>query len=73
MRCYNGCPDSDLQKILDDATLAHKQLAARGVRATYFPAEAAWMVFKDYKPITGFYSSVRNAANAVIAKDRTCT
>lgn len=66
MRCYNGCPDKELQAVLDDNAAAEIELAVFGARATYFPMEERWMVFKDYKPVTDFHSSKRLAANAAI-------
>lgn len=48
MRCYNGCPDKELQAVLDDNAAAEIELAVFGARATYFPMEERWMVFKDY-------------------------
>lgn len=71
MRCYNGCPDSELQAILDDNELASKELAAIGARATYFPMEQKWMVFKDYKAITEFHNTKRQAANAALLRKHT--
>lgn len=68
MRCYNGCPDSELQALLDDQALATKQLAAIGARATYFPMEQKWMVFKDYEAITEFHNTKRQAANAALER-----
>ena len=68
MRCYNGCPDDELQALLDDKALATKQLAAIGARATYFPTEQKWMVFKDYEAITEFHETKRQAANAAIGR-----
>jgi len=68
MRCYNGCPDSELQALIDDNTLATKQLATIGAHAIYFPMESAWMVFKDNEAITEFHSTKRSAANAALRK-----
>ena len=68
MRCYNGCPDKELQALLDDQALATKELAAIGARATYFPMEQKWMVFKDYEAITEFHDTKRQAANAALLR-----
>ncbi|HEY6020840.1 MAG TPA: hypothetical protein VIY48_13360 [Candidatus Paceibacterota bacterium] len=70
MRCYNGCPDKELQAVLDDNALASKELAAIGARATYFPMEEKWMVFKDCEPISKFHDTKRQAANAVLANNK---
>jgi len=71
MRCYNGCPDSELQAFLDDQELATKQLAAIGSRATFFPMEQKWMVFKDCEAITEFHDTKRQAANAALKRKQT--
>lgn len=68
MRCYNGCPDKELQALIDDMKLASKELAAIGARATYFPMEHKWMVFSDNKAITGFHDTKRQAANAALGR-----
>lgn len=67
MRCYNGCPDSALQALLDDSERATKQLAAIGARATYFPVEQGWLVFRDLERLTdNFQPTKRAAADAVL-------
>lgn len=67
MRCYDGCPDSELQALLDDARRASRELEAAGLRATYFPVEQGWMVFRDLTPIsTNFYPTKRAAADAAL-------
>lgn len=66
MRCYNGCPDKELQALIDDCALAAKQLDAVGARATYFPVEERWMVFRDYLQISEFHHTIRQAADAVL-------
>jgi len=66
MRCYNGCPDSELQALLDDAKKAGEELAKKGMRAVYFPAEGAWMVFKNLAPVTDFHYSKRSAADTAL-------
>ena len=64
MRCYNGCPDAELQAIIDDVDEAHKELAAAGARATYFPMEGKWRVFVGLKINGEFQPTVRAAAEA---------
>lgn len=69
MRCYDGCPDEELQAVLDAKFEAHKQLADAGLRATYFPMEGQWMVFDTgFNPVTGFCDSVLEAADTALAK-----
>ena len=66
MRCYNGCPDKELQAIIDDSELAKRELEALGLRATWFPMEQGWVVFRGLHPINDdFYPSRRAAANAM--------
>ena len=69
MRCYNGCPDSALLSFLNDLALATEELKTIGARATYFPMEQKWMVFKDNKAITEFHETKRQAANAALKGD----
>lgn len=66
MRCYNGCPDSELQALIDDSAKATQELKAIGAHATYFPVEDQWMVFKDYQPLTGFHGTKRQATNSAL-------
>lgn len=65
MRCYDGCPDDELQALIDDEVKASKELARHGMRATYFPMEGKYMVFQGLKPITGFHSSRRSCVREV--------
>lgn len=44
MRCYNGCPDSELQRLLDRKAELRASLPD-GVRCTYFPMESQWQMF----------------------------
>ena len=64
MRCYNGCPDSQLQAHIDEQNRLHKELSLRGATATYFPVEERWMIFKDYKPVTEFHTTLAGAVDA---------
>lgn len=64
MRCYNGCPDSQLQAYLDNQKRLHKELAKLGATATYFPEEQKWMVFKNHKAVTTFHSELAGAVHA---------
>lgn len=68
MRCYNGCPDKELQALLDSKEKAHKDLSKIGCRATYFPMEGKWLVFKGLDIITDFFEDVRDAAAAAFKK-----
>jgi hypothetical protein len=68
MRCYNGCPDSELQALLDAQARARAELQAKlpGASATYFPMEEKWMVFRDLQPLTGFKDTLIAAVAAAI-------
>jgi hypothetical protein len=67
VRCYNGQPDDELKAVLDADEKAGEELAAKGLRATYFPVEQAWMVFDArHLPVTDFYPTKRSAANAAL-------
>lgn len=56
-RVYNGCPDSTLQKRLDDERKAYEAereaLSAEypNLSCTYFPDGEFWQAFSDYRPI----------------------
>lgn len=39
MRCYNGCPDSELKAVLDSQAKAHARARELGYRITWFPVE----------------------------------
>lgn len=72
MRCYNGCPDKALQSHLDDEAKAHDELKAERMRATWFPMEAKWMMFKGLLPVGGFHISVRRAADYILRIPQPC-
>lgn len=72
MRCYNGCPDSQLKAIWDANDKARADLKAAGLRATYFPLEGKWMVStsiwsgEPFREVTGFHDSLVSAAYAAL-------
>ena len=68
MRCYNGCPDKELQALLDESARIDKELAAVGARATYFPMEERWIIFRGNEMLTDFHSSKFAAATIAISK-----
>lgn len=51
MRCYNGCPDSDLQSLLIHEANLEKLLKIRipDARCTYFPNGDFYIVFVGTK------------------------
>jgi hypothetical protein len=68
VRCYNGCPDSALQAVLDSRSRAHDALAQMGARATWYPVEQKYMVFVGIKPLTWDMFGTVEAAAAYAAK-----
>lgn len=53
MRCYNGCPDTQLQTLIDETTNAMQRLKAicQNAHCTYFPIEEIFQVWLDNRPI----------------------
>lgn len=45
MRCYNGCPDSALQAVLDEQARIRAAIQARGCSVTYFPMGEFYQAF----------------------------
>jgi hypothetical protein len=71
MRCYNGCPDEELQAIIDDEAKATRQLTKRGIHATYFPMEGKWMGFNLASiSVTSFYDTKREMFNSLLQKEK---
>lgn len=68
MRCYNGCPDSALQEKLDHDAHLRQQLADKGMRLCYYPAEGKWLVYRmqDYQDLTGFHDTMEQAAQIAL-------
>lgn len=68
MRCYNGCPDKELQAFIGAKQKAHDRLKKAGLRATFFPAEGQYMVFdSQHRAVTGFFDTVQEAASAALS------
>lgn len=65
MRLYNGCPDKELQAVMDARQAAIDELAALGIRATFFPAEGKWKGFKDYRSVSEFHDHPQGILNEV--------
>lgn len=65
MRCYNGCPDSALQAVLDQQAADDRalKLAHPEAHCTYFPVEQEWQVHIWGVPY-GAPSTVRSVAIA---------
>jgi hypothetical protein len=45
VRCYNGCPDSELQRVLDTRARIRASIQARGLTVTYFPEGEFYQAF----------------------------
>jgi len=66
MRCYNGCPDSELKAEMDADDRARKALDKMGLHVVYFPMEGQYMVFNSSNlAVTKFYDTLQQAASAV--------
>ena len=69
MRCYDGCPDAELQAKLDDEADAAQELAKSGIRVVYFPMEGKWMAMdENHNARSGFCDTKRAVANAVFGR-----
>ena len=72
MRCYDGCPDSELQALIDHKAALRKKVTERygpGARVTYFPMEGAYRVYSaDHKPLGVMSPSMDVAVNSALAK-----
>lgn len=66
MRCYDGCPDRQLQEYLDSRARAKERLKAAGFTICYFPMEGAWVGFKDLRPVTDFLPSPEAVSKELI-------
>lgn len=68
MRYYDGCPDSDLQRLLDAQAAARKRVAAAfpEARVTYFPAEGMHLAFHGYKVVGEFQSDLITCVDKAI-------
>ncbi len=42
MRCYNGCPDSELKALWDHKADLKRRAREAGVLLTWFPVEERW-------------------------------
>lgn len=52
MRCYNGCPDDELRRVLEGREKLKREVGRLGYRVVYFPADEKWMVFKGWVPVS---------------------
>ena len=58
MRCYNGCPDSELKAYWDNIAKCKQEIIDLGYTVTYFPMEGKYMAFKNYRPASQFHGSL---------------
>lgn len=58
MRCYNGCPDSQLQAHLNLQAELRKQITELGFSVTWFPSGEFYQAFKDYRIASKEHSSL---------------
>jgi len=74
MRCYNGCPDSEYQAVLDRVAKKEKELkqlfnGSSDVSCVYFPAEGKYQVYYKLDPIGEWseskISAIENAVREV--------
>lgn len=65
MRCYDGCPDSDLKALLDDREKVRAAIVKAGYSVTWFPNGEFYMAFKDYGSVTSELPSLRAVAAAL--------
>lgn len=63
MRCYNGCPDDDLQRVIDSNARIRKAIIDAGYHVTYFPNGEFYMGFEGNKPATKECNSLEQVAD----------
>jgi len=70
MRCYWGCPDSELQALIDHRASKTKELTAahKDARCVYFPMEEKYQVFVNHKMIGSFSFDQIEAIDSAILK-----
>jgi len=68
MRCYNGCPDSALQLVLDENARVRAEIQARGCSVTYFPNGEFYQAFDArHRPATGECDTLLGVLRALTA------
>jgi hypothetical protein len=63
MRCYNGCPDAELQALIDSEQSIRAQALKEGINLTYFPGEEKWGAseVETYKPLGELKTTLHEA------------
>jgi hypothetical protein len=65
MRCYDGCPDSELQRRIDAQANARKKIEELGFSVTYFPVEQGYVAFKGYHAVTELHADIEGLLAAL--------
>ncbi len=66
MRCYDGCPDTELKTLLDERERIRSIIRAAGYSVTYFPMGEFYMAFNaDHIPATGEMESLHVVAQSL--------
>lgn len=65
MRLYNGCPDKELQELLDSRRETKRKIISLGFTVTYFPMEEKYIGFRNYTPVTEFCDSLQDVLKEV--------
>ena len=70
MRCYNGCPDDELQAWIDSRQSAKDEARKLGMHIVWFPIEEKWMAFdlEPHRERSGFHDHPRQALNEAIER-----
>lgn len=65
-RCYDGCPDSGLQREIDEKARCRAAIQALGYSVTYFPSGEFYMAFNArHLQVTGECRSLGEVERAV--------
>ena len=74
MRCYNGCPDKELQAWIDDRQKPIDEGKKMGVWITWFPIEQKYAACRQfdqpggYADLSGFHSHPQQALDEAKTK-----
>jgi hypothetical protein len=69
MRCYDGCPDKDLQAVLDARAAAVAELKRLNPNAhVTYHHPAGFQAHEWGKPLSGFHRDIISACNEAVAK-----
>lgn len=70
MKCYNGCPDSTLQRKLDRIRELKDQLRQvyPAAQCMYFPAEAEYQGWQGTTCLSGMHGSAEDALQEALRR-----